>query len=222
MRGNDREIAVGLLDLLQEILQPLAKGGSLRQPKRQPLPYPLGESEEFHFLAELAVIPLLGFLHQSEVFVKHGFLREGYAIYTGKHLALLVSSPVCTCNGSQLDRLYDGCIPQMRPAAQVGEMSVRIESDGPVLKFAYELALVLVAFLSECLHRFILGHFPADETLVLTCKLHHLVFHCLQVGLRNLSVSEIHVIVETVLDSRPYTELHSGIEGFERLRHKVR
>ena len=71
MRGNDRKIAVRLLNFSEEILKSFPEGSTLWQPQRQTLANPCGEGEEFHFLTYLAVVPFLRLLKHCEVFVKH-------------------------------------------------------------------------------------------------------------------------------------------------------
>ena len=109
----------------------------------------------------------------------------------------------------------------VRAAAEVGEVSVRVERDGPVLKLVYEFALVLVALPGEIVQGLGLGNLPAFESLLGLRELLHLVLDRLQVGIGNLPASEVHIIVEPRFDGRAHTELHTRVKSLQRLRHKM-
>ena len=221
VRGDHLQVAVVLLDLAQELLQPLAQRGALGQPERKTHTHFRREGEEFHLLAEFAVVALLGFLEHGQVFVEHALLGEGDAVDAGELLVVLVTAPVGTGDVEQLDRLDDRGIAQVRTATQVGEGTVLVERDGAVLKVADQFALVLVAFFRIFLERVRFRDVRADEVLAAAGQLKHLVFDFLQVGFHELPVAQIHIVIETVLDRRADTELDAGIQRFERFGHQV-
>ena len=167
------------------------------------------------------MVALLGFFHHLEVLVEHALLGEGDAVDTGQLLAVLVALPVGAGDGGQLDGLDVVDVLDVRAAAQVGEGTVRVERDLAVLQVLDELALVLVALLLEIVHRIRLGHLLALERLLSSRQLDHLVLNRLEVGLGNLPVAQVHVVVETDLDSRSHTELDARVERFKRFRHQV-
>ena len=109
----------------------------------------------------------------------------------------------------------------MRSTAKVGEVSVGVEGNRTVLKFADELCLVFVAFLAEILKGLFLRHILADKVFSRAGKLEHLVFNFFKVGLCDGLVSKIHVVVESALDGRAYSELDAWIYSLQRLSHKV-
>ena len=94
MRSDYLDIAVFLLYLAQELFETVAEGGAFGEPQGQAGAYVLREREEFHFLAELAVVAFFRLLEQGEVFVEHLFLGESDAVDTHELVALLIAAPV--------------------------------------------------------------------------------------------------------------------------------
>ena len=97
------------------------------------------------------MVTLLSLLEHCKILIEHALLREGYTVNTCKHRALLVTSPVSTCDCSKLYSLDHRCVLEVSTAAEVSELAVSVECDGTVLEVADELALVLVTLLSESL-----------------------------------------------------------------------
>ncbi len=221
MRGDYRKVAILLLDLAEEELEAEAEVRTLRKPERKSLSDLLGEGEELHFLADLAVVTLLGLLEEYEILVEHSLLREGNTVDTGEHMTVLVASPICACDSEELHGLDHGSVLEVRSAAEVGEVAVLVEGDGAVLEVADEFALVLVALLGEVLESLGLADLGAYELLLLAGELDHLVLDGLEFGLNELMAAEIDVIVESVLDCRSDTELDARIESLESFCHKM-
>ena len=109
----------------------------------------------------------------------------------------------------------------MRSAAQIGECSVGVVCDGTVSKVADEFTLVFLSCLGEMLHCLGLWYIDADELLLLACKFEHLLLDPREVGIGNLVAGKVHVVIETVLDCRADTELHSREEFLKSLGHEV-
>ena len=106
-------------------------------------------------------------------------------------------------------------------AAKVGEVTILVESDGTVLESLDELTLVRIALFLKIFHSVGLGHFHSFESLLGLRQFKHFLFNGGKVGVADLPSAEIHVIVETGLDSRTYAELDSRIKRFERFCHKM-
>ena len=133
MRGHDGQIAqLGLL-AAQEVLEGVAHDGAAGQPQRKAESYPAGEGEEFHLLAQLAVIPFLGLLEHLKILVEHALLGEGDAVDTGKLLTVLIPFPVGAGYGGKLYSLDVVNVLDVRATAQVGETAVFIEGNGSTL-----------------------------------------------------------------------------------------
>ena len=109
----------------------------------------------------------------------------------------------------------------MRAAAEISEITVGIEGDCAVFEVVYQFALVLVALLREVVKGLGLGHLPAFESLLGLGELLHLILYGLEVGIRNLTASEVDIIIETRFNGRAYSELYARIEGLQRLGHQM-
>ena len=167
------------------------------------------------------MVTLLGLFKHLEVLSEHAGLGEGDAVDTGELLAGFVSPPVCSGKGKDLHSLDNLSIAEVRAAAKVCEMTVGVICDGTVLKLGDKLLLVLVSLLREVLHGIGLGNLNAAEILLAAGKLQHLVLDSLEVCVSEGAAAHVYVIVETVLDCRADTELHSGEQGLKGLCHKV-
>ncbi len=221
MRSDYRKVSVFLLDLAEEILQTGAQFRSLGKPQRQTSPHLRGESEKFQFLTYLPVIPLLGLFEKFQIFIEHRFLGECDTVYAGEHLVLLIPPPVCTGDRGEFYGFDDRRVAEMGSAAQIGEIAVRIERDGPVFEISDKFAFIFVTLFGEGLHRLFLGNFPTHETLLRPGQFHHLVLYLLQVTLHQCHTGNIHIIVETVLDGRSDTEFDTRIQAFQSLGHQM-
>ena len=221
MRSDDLLVAVFIQFATEEFLQFITHDGTAREPERQTHADTGREHEQFHLLAEFAVVPLLGFFEDNEILVEHGFLREGDAVDAGQLRTLLIAAPVSAGEGGQLDGLDDIGIHQVRAAAEIGEGTVFIIRDRTVFEFADELALVRITLFFEVLERFRLGDGDALEGLLLAGQFEHLLFYLRKVSLREGLAIHVHVIIEAVVDSRSDAELDTRVQGFEGFRHQV-
>ena len=82
--------------------------------KDQPRPGKLLNAEEIEFLAELAVIALLGLFEFVQVFVEFLFCEPGGAVNPLQLLVFLVAFPVGARDGQELERF------DLRSVGQVG------------------------------------------------------------------------------------------------------
>ena len=167
------------------------------------------------------MVALLGLFEEDKILIEHRLLREGDSVDSGELLALLVTTPVGTGDGGQLDGLDDLGVAKMRSAAKVGEMTVRVVGDGAVGKLIDQLALVLVTGLLEVLESVGLGHVLTDEVLLLARQLKHPLLDLGEISVGDLTAAQIHVIVESVLDGRSDAELDAREYVLECLRHQV-
>ena len=167
------------------------------------------------------MVSLLGLFQKYEILVEKRLLRECNTIDTGKLMTILVTSPVCTGNGSEFHSLDDLGISEVRSAAEVGKVTVLIESNLTILEFIDKLDLILVTLLFEIFQSISLGHMRTLESLLAARKFHHLLLNSREISICKLPVTKVNVIVESILDSRADTEFDSRIQCFEGLRHKV-
>src|SRR5574344_353361 len=150
--SDDFLITIALLNLAEEILQAKSKGSTFRQPHGKTFADALREHEEFHFLANLSVVTLLGFFKSHEIFVKHLFLWKRNAVDTGHHRTLLVSTPVGCRQGEKFESLDGGSGCEVRPFAEVDVVALGVGRDITVFKFGNQFVLVSLTLGSKELH----------------------------------------------------------------------
>ena len=222
MRSDNLLIAVTLLDTLQEIFQSQTQCRSLRQPYRQTFADHVAEHEQFHLLAYLTVVTFLGFLQQSQILVKHRFLRERYTVYSCHHWPRSIAAPVGGSTTQHLDCLDRLGAHQVRTFAQVGKVALRIGGYMSVFQLADQFALVTLTFVAKRLECVCLADLFLYELLFLGTQLHHFCFDSRKVAILDyLTFRRQHVIVEAVLNSRSYTELYARIKLLQSLSHQV-
>ena len=108
----------------------------------------------------------------------------------------------------------------MRTTTQIGEISVRIEADRPVLETLDQLHLILIALLGVGLQGLGLAHLAATNLLFRPSQLLHLLLDLGQITFGD-GHRRVHIVVEPVFDARSDTELNARIECFQRLCHQV-
>ena len=104
--------------------------------------------EEVELRAEPAVVARARLLEPLEVGVEVGLVVEGRAVDAGQLLVVLVAAPVRAGEAGQLDRLDRLRVLQVRPAAEVGEVALRVERDR-ALGGVDQLDLVVLALVGE-------------------------------------------------------------------------
>ena len=149
MRCHYLLVTVAFLDFLEEIFETQAQCSAVWQPDRQALANHIGEHEKFEFLADFAVVALLGFFEHGDVFFQHLLLREADTVNAGKLLAGFVATPVSTSQAQYLDSLHIACRWNMRALAEVGEFALIVKGNLAVLEFGDEFNLVFVAAFLE-------------------------------------------------------------------------
>ena len=214
-------IAITLLDLGKHVLQAVAQGSTLGKPQGQTLAHVGREGKQFHLLADLAVVALLGLLKQHEVLVEHLLLGEGDAIHAGQLRAGLVTAPVGASERHHLDGLDHASRGDMRATAQVGEVTLGISGDVTVFQVIDEFALQGLALVAEELQRIGLADVGADNSLIFLCEFSHLFLNLGEVCIGQGGAASVDVIVETILHSGTNTELYVGIQLLKGLGQQV-
>ncbi len=97
-----------------------------------------------------------------------------------------------------------------------------VEGDGTVSKILDQFQFVLVAFAGEVLHGIGLGDIGTYEGALLAGELLHLGLDILEIGIAKGAVTEIHIVVEPVLDGWAYAELDARIEHLQGFGQQVR
>ncbi len=223
MWGHNLLIAITLLNFLQKVLQAQAQCCTLWQPHWQAFTYKVREHEEFHFLAYLAVVALLGFLQHGEILVEHLLLREGHAIDTCHLLTLCVTAPERASYARDLYSLYGAGRQQVRTLAKVGEIALCICGDGTILQVLGDmLHLILLSHSLKLLEGVCLCHFFANHGLVFLGELFHLGLNLREVVLGDgCSLWRHDIIEEACLNGRAETKLDARIKFLQCLCQQV-
>ena len=168
------------------------------------------------------MVSLLRLFEKDEILVEHLLLREGDPIDTGELLALLIPSPVGTCDAEELHSLDIACIRHVRATTEVGEGSLRIGRDRSIGQVCDQLELVLIPLLLEELRDLSLGDITADDRLLTSSCLEHLLLDDCEVCILELHpFTEVYIIVEAILNRRANPKLSLWINLLESLRHQV-
>ncbi len=107
----------------------------------------------------------------------------------------------------------------MRAAAEVGEVTLRIEGDR-LLGILDELDLVRLSHREETLPRFLSSDLLSRPAATFVQLFSYFRLDALEVLLDD-RLGEIEVVVEAVLDRRADRDLDAGIEPLDRLREEV-
>ncbi len=167
------------------------------------------------------MVALLGLLQHQQILLQFLLLGEGDGVEAGELLALLIPAPIGSGHAQHLHRLDARGVRNVRPAAQIGEIALGIEGDLPVLQAVDQLQFVLVAFLGEVLDGVGLAHFLAVERELLGGEFLELGLDGGEITLANAPFTEVHVVVEPVLDGRADAEFGPRIERLQGFRHHV-
>ena len=117
------QIASAFLLILHPALQQLDDGRALWQQNGQPLPNIVHCGKILQVTADLVVVAALHILHMLKVGVEFLLGGEGRAVDAAQHLVFLAAAPVCAGYLRQLEGLEIAQIGQVRPDAQVGEVT---------------------------------------------------------------------------------------------------
>ena len=133
---------------------------------------------------------------------------------------VLVATPVRAGEPGQLERLDRARVLQVRPAAEIGEVALRVERDRPV-RGVDQLRLVRLALCVEASPRSLaidLDTLPGTSLRELALDLR------LDRGEIVLAdrLRELEVVVEPVLDRRPDRDLDSWVETTDSLGEQMR
>src|SRR5262249_1773334 len=191
----------------------------LRMPERHPRRV-VGEVEEVELRAEPAVVAALRLLELLEVGVEVRLRVERRAVDARELLVVFVASPVRAGEARQLDGLDRLRVLEVRAAAEVRELALRVERDVSFGRVD-ELDLVLLALLGEELLR-LLGRDLFARPLTALVELP------LDLRLDRLErlfadrLRELEVVVEAVLDRRADRDLRPRVEPAHGLGEEVR
>ena len=222
VRRHHLLVAVALLDFLQEVFEAQTECGAFRQPHGQALAYEFGEHEEFHFLANLAVVAALGFFEELEVFVEELLFRETDTVNAGHLRAFLVATPIGRANGHYLHGL-NGCgVHQVRAAAEVGVCALRVRGDMSVFELCNKFVFIGLPVVAEEFERVVLRYALAHEGFLAGNEFLHLLLDFREIAFADAdALRRHHVVVETVFNGGTDTELRAGPKFLHGFCHEV-
>src|SRR5690625_744504 len=209
------------LQLPQKLLKLTPDNGAVGQPHGQTAPHQLIHHVDPQLTAQLLVVPLLRLFKLLNVLLKHLLLLEDDPIYTGKLPVLRPPPLVCTGNGGQFDRLEHAGIRNVRPSAELGKFTMRIEGDGSVLQVPDQFEFILILLLFIKLQSLIPGDLPSLKSGSLSGQLEHLLLQRLQILGPYGHITKIYVVVESILYGRSDTEFGFRPELLDRFSQQV-
>ena len=180
----------------------------------------LVEVEEVELRPEAPVVLCACLLQPVEVRVEVRLRVERGAVDPRQLRVPLVSSPVGPCETGQPQRLDGRRVLEVRAAAEIGEVALRVQRDGR-LGLARELDLVGLGLRAEALERVLAWDLLATPGAPLLYLAPHLGFDRGEILLRD-RLRELEVVVEAVGDRRPDRDLGSGVEPEHGLGEQVR
>ena len=221
MRGDDGQVAISALNFGEHILQTVAQHSAFWQPQGQSLTHILREGEEFHLLAELAVVALFCFFEHHEIFVEHFLLGEANAIHAHQLRAFFIAAPIGTGNRQNFHCLNIFGVGDMRSFAKVGKITLCVGGDFAVFEFTNEFAfqgLSLVAKIAQCVGFRDVG---SHHSLFARHNFLHFLFDFLKIGTCDGVITGVDVVVEAVFNSRANTELYALVELLQGFSEQV-
>ena len=214
-------VAVAELRLLGQRFQLVPDHRTVGHPQHQPLAHLLGDGEQTHLLAQLAVVARLGQLAPVQEVLQLGLAGEGQPVDPLQHLVLLVPAPVGARQGVQLEAVggkLSGGRHVVAPAhIREGADGVHAERILPLrLEVPRHIRLVDRSFGLETRDQLVGGELLAGEGLVRRDDAPHALLHLLQLLLAQGRL-QVEIIEEAVLGGRPVAQLR----GRTQLQHRL-
>ena len=202
-------------------LQLIADDHALWQEKRESRTF-LGQHEEIHLLADLAVVSLFRFLQFFDVGIQFFLGRECSRVNSLQHLSVGIASPVSARHAHQLERLNLTGGFHVRPRAQVRKISLCIHRDDRILRQVFnQFHFVVLISLFKELKCFLSGNLASDQRQVLLHDLFHFLLNLEEIFFAEFMLT-LHIVIESVVDSWSNRKLGVRPQVLDGLRHDVR
>ena len=223
MRGNNLIVLKLLLYFFQKLFEFQTKLSSFGKPQRKPGANNWRKSEKFEFFTDFSVVALFGFFNHHQIFVQHFLFRKCNSVKTSQLRAFFVAAPIRSGCAQYFYRFYIRSIGQMRAAAQIGEISLRVGGYGSVFEFVDEFYFVVFIAFREHVNgigfrdAFSLNVFFGGD------EFHHFLFDGWKIGfLDGDTLSGVNIVVKSILYCRPNTEFYARVKFLQRFGHQVR
>ena len=218
-RRLDELIAFLRMLFIPELLEHIAQDHAIRQKDRHAGRI-LAHHEQAQLTAQLLMVALLGLFQKLQMLFQLLLGLKAYAVDALQHLVVRIALPV---GAGMLEQLEIAALLHridMRSAAKIHKFALTIDGDVPVFQMADQIQLVFIVF--EHLQRICLGDFLTHDALAILGDLLHLFLDQRQIFIRDLLVSQIHVIVKPFGNDWSDPKLGLRIQTLHRLRHHVR
>ena len=202
-----------------EILEHVPDDHPFRMPERRPGRL-FCKVEQVELRPEAAMVALARLLEPLEIRVEILLVVERGAVNARELRVRRIAAPVRAGKTGELERLDRLRRLQMRTAAEIGEVALRVQRD-VTLGGVDELELVRLVLRGESRARFVARDFLARPLAAFRELALDLVLDCRQLLLAN-RLRKVEVVVEAVLDRRTDRDLHSRIQTPDSLGEQVR
>jgi hypothetical protein len=159
------------------------------------------------------------FFDPCEIRVEVGLRIESGAVDARQLRVVLVTAPVRPREPRELDRLDRARVQQVRPAAEVREVTLCVEGDR-AFGCTDELDLVRLPLRLEALARLLGRDLLTGPVAPLLELAPDLLLDPRQIVLAD-RLGKLEVVVEAVLDRRTDRDLHPGVEPADRLGQEM-
>jgi hypothetical protein len=178
--------------------------------------------KEIELLRQPPVVALLGFFEHVQIGVLLFFLRPRGAVNPLQHFVLGIAAPVRAGQLHQLEDFELSGRRHVRAAAQVDEIAFTIQRHVfPLRNRRDDLGFVMLADRFEKLDRLVARpHFARHAQIALRKFGHAFLDRREVLGRERALVRKI--VVEAVLDHRPYCHLRVGKQFLHRVREQMR
>ena len=220
LRALDLLVARVAIDAAHVLLDGLPQGPALGMPEHH-AGRDLVDVEQVEFLAEPAVVALLGFLDAADVVVELLLVGPGRAVDALQLLVLGVAAPVGAGQLRELEDLEETRVRHVRAAAHVDVLLVVVQAHGLLVGHVlHQPQLVVLAAGLEHLDDLVARRHLLDHVVVLRDQLAHARLDRLHVlGREGALVGN--VVVEALVDHRADHHLRRRIELLHRVADQV-
>ncbi len=193
---------------------------SLREIHRKSAAYEFVDHKKTHVPSYFTVIALSRFFEEFQMRFKFLFSGEAYAVYSLQDFVIRVTFPVNARMLEQLEVAAQFYVVNMRASAEIRKISLVIARDRSVFHSFDKVDLVRVVL--EHFERLSLCDLSSVDPCACLCDFLHLFLDRRDIVFIEHLVSQVHIVVKTFLDDRPYPEFCVRIKMFYRLRHQMR
>ena len=178
--------------------------------------------EQAHFLADLAVVALAGFLLLLFPGFQLFLVAESNAVDAGQHLVLFVILPVSAALLGDLERLQSLGVGQVGSDAHINVLALLVEAElGLIGQVVHMLQLIVFLALGHQLHSFIARQDERLDGKVFLADLLHFLFNVGKVFIAQFGIAQVNIIEKAVFGSGAKGKVGLRIQALDGLCHNV-